>query len=459
MSEINLDAALVIFFEEARDMLAQIEQCVLELEQKPNDVEELNALFRCAHTIKGSAGLFGLTAVVGFTHHVETLLDELRNGAMQLDLALSSLLFGCRDHIAVLLELARTGGELDPADREREQSLLGQLRAAVSAGDRAPEGNPDPADAGRGAPMQAEAVAGRDGPGDWQILAQFRADTFRDGFDPLSVIAYLSTVARVDRVVPLLPAGLSFEACDPETCHLGFDIRVGGEASQATLESAFELVREDCELTIRRDEPVPPAVPADDGLPTADDRLGDLLVRQGNLTRDVLGDALRAQTVSQAPLGEILVSANVASRSVVEAALSTQSKLREARVEERSMVRIPAEKLDQLINLVGELVIAGAGVHSLAQTHKVPALIKSTMKVNSLVEEVRNGALSMRMVQIGETFSRFRRVVRDVCGDLGKQVELELLGTESELDKSVVDKIVDPLMHIVRNALDHGIER
>ena len=123
------------------------------------------------------------------------------------------------------------------------------------------------------------------------------------------------------------------------------------------------------------------------------------------------------------------------------------------------MVRIPAEKLDQLINLVGELVIAGAGVHSLAQAHKVPALIKSTMKVNSLVEEVRNGALSMRMVQIGETFNRFRRVVRDVCGDLGKQVELELLGTESELDKSVVDKIVDPLMHIVRNALDHGIER
>jgi two-component system chemotaxis sensor kinase CheA len=459
MSEINLDAALVTFFEEARDMLAQIEQCVLELEEKPNDVEELNALFRCAHTIKGSAGLFGLNAVVGFTHHVETLLDELRNGTMQLDLALSSLLFGCRDHIAVLLEQARTGDEPDPADREREQSLLGQLQAAVSGGDRALEGKPDPSDAGCPAPVQAEVVLGQDGPGDWQILAQFRADTFRDGFDPLSVIAYLSTVARVQRVVPRLPADLNFDACDPETCHLCFEIRVGGEASLSTLESAFELVREDCELTIRRVDPVPLALPADDGLPTADDRLGDLLVRQGNLTRGVLGNALRAQTVSQAPLGEILVSANVATRSVVEAALSTQSKLRDARIEERSMVRIPAEKLDQLINLVGELVIAGAGVHSLAQAHKVPALIKSTLKVNSLVEEVRNGALSMRMVQIGETFSRFRRVVRDVCGDLGKQVELELLGTESELDKSVVDKIVDPLMHIVRNALDHGIER
>jgi len=459
MSEINLDGALVIFFEEARDMLAQIEQCVLELEEKPNDVEELNALFRCAHTIKGSAGLFGLNAVVGFTHHVETLLDELRNGTMPLDLALSSLLFGCRDHIAVLLEQARTGKEPDSADREREQSLLGQLQAAVSGGDRALEGQPDPADAGCAAPVLAEVVSGRDGTGDWQILARFRADTFRDGFDPLSVIAYLATVARVQRVVPRLPADLSFDACDPETCHLSFEIRVGGEASLSTLESAFELVREDCELTIRRDDPVPPALPADDGLPTADDRLGDLLVRQGNLTRDVLGDALRAQSVTQAPLGEILVRENVATRSVVEAALSTQSKLREARIEERSMVRIPAEKLDQLINLVGELVIAGAGVHSLAQAHKVPALIKSTLKVNSLVEEVRNGALSMRMVQIGETFSRFRRVVRDVCSDLGKQVELELRGTESELDKSVVDKIVDPLMHIVRNALDHGIER
>ena len=284
-----------LFFEEARDMLAQIEQCVLELEEKPNDVEELNALFRCAHTIKGSAGLFGLNAVVGFTHHVETLLDELRNGTMQLDLALSSLLFGCRDHIAVLLEQARTGKEPDSADREREQSLLGQLQAAVSGGDRALEGQPDPADAGCAAPVLAEVVSGRDGTGDWQILARFRADTFRDGFDPLSVIAYLSTVARVRRVVPRLPADLSFDACDPETCHLSFEIRVGGEASLSTLESAFELVREDCELTIWRDDPVPPALPADDGLPTADDRLGDLLVRQGNLTRDVLGDALRAQ--------------------------------------------------------------------------------------------------------------------------------------------------------------------
>ncbi len=144
MTEINLDAALVTFFEEARDMLAQIEQSVLELEEKPNDIEELNALFRCAHTIKGSAGLFGLNAVVGFTHHVETLLDELRNGTMRLDLALSSLLFSCRDHIAVLLEQARSGGELDAADQAREQSLLRQLQAmsgGAGGGDAQPRGS------------------------------------------------------------------------------------------------------------------------------------------------------------------------------------------------------------------------------------------------------------------------------------------------------------------------------
>ena len=117
-----------------------------------------------------------------------------------------------------------------------------------------------------------------------------------------------------------------------------------------------------------------------------------------------------------------------------------------------------ADKLDQLINLVGELVIAGATSSSLAQTHRIPALTKNSKRINSLVEEIRNGALSMRMVPIGETFSRFRRVVRDVCTDLGKQVELVLHGSDAELDKSVVEKIVDPLMHIVRNALDHGIE-
>ncbi|HPU53919.1 MAG TPA: chemotaxis protein CheA, partial [Burkholderiaceae bacterium] len=463
MSELNLDAALETFFEEAREMLARIEQSVLELEEKPDDVEELNALFRCAHTIKGSAGLFGLTAVVGFTHHVETLLDDLRDGKLELDLSLSSLLFACRDHIAVLLEQARTGAALDSAEAAHEQSLLQQLQAHCGCPDGTPAQPVVPVMAGNAGASGVDSASADDADdadaAEWHLLARFSADTFRDGFDPLSVIGYLSSIVRVIRVVPVLPVGLSCDAFDPEACHLSFDIRVAGEAEQSTIESAFELVREDCELIIQRHDPQALQPLPDSGLPSADDRLGDLLVRQGNLTPDELIDALRAQSLTQEPLGEILVVGNATSRPVIDAALSTQTKLREARAGERSMVRIPAEKLDQLINLVGELVIAGAGVHSLAQTHKIPALVKSTQKVNSLVEEVRNGALSMRMVQIGETFSRFRRIVRDVCGDLGKQVELELLGTESELDKSVVDQIVDPLMHIVRNALDHGIER
>ncbi len=452
MSAINLDAALVTFFEEARDMLAQLEQSVLELEDKPNDIEELNALFRTAHTIKGSAGLFGLDAVVGFTHHVETVLDELRNGAIELDLTLSSLLFSCRDHIAVLLDLARSGSPLSHDDQARENALLSQLHGVSTAGG-------DAAPAAASGTQLAIASGSKESSvsNEWRIHARFGPNTFRDGFDPLSIIAYLSTLGNVIEIVPVLPDSIEFTTLDPETCHLSFLILLASEAGEAAIAGAFQFVREDCELSIERT----PAVPSKQGagsdqrMPEVE-QLGEMLLSQGAVTQEDIQTALHVQRTTNKGmrLGEILVAGKAVSRPVVDAALATQAKQRD----EQRMVRIPAEKLDQLINLVGELVIAGAGVHSLAQEHKIAALVKSTKKVNSLVEEVRNGALSMRMVQIGETFSRFRRVVRDVCGDLGKSVELELIGTESELDKSVVDKIVDPLMHIVRNALDHGIE-
>ena len=454
MSAINLDAALETFFEEAADMLEQLEQSVLELEEKPKDIEELNALFRCAHTIKGSAGLFGLNAVVAFTHHVETVLDALRNGEIALDLSLSSLLFDCRDHITLLLDHARAGSPPQADGQAQEHTLVARLLALVEPGAQTGAGGAVSAD---GAVADA-AVADDKARRRWRIQARFGANTFRDGFDPLSIIAYLASLGDLVAVQPELAPALEFATVDPETCHLAFEILLDTDAGHAAILGAFQFVMEDCELTL---EPVAPAAGramAVTGEPG--DRLGDLLLDTGVLTPDDLARALELQKAGKPPrpIGEILVETQVAPQRVVDAAVARQARIRDGRSEEQRMVRIPAEKLDQLINLVGELVIAGAGAHSLAQDHKAAALVKSTKKVNSLVEEVRNGALSMRMVQIGETFGRFRRVVRDVCGDLGKQVDLELIGSESELDKSVVDKIVDPLMHIVRNSLDHGIE-
>ena len=462
MSTNPFEAALGIFFEEANEMLLQIENSVLQLEGDPLDVEELNALFRAAHTIKGSAGLFGLKAIVAFTHHVETVLDELRSGQLNLDGSLSSLLFACRDHIAQLLSLAKQGGSSLAEDEARELVLVQKLQALMKGAQLPAASEP--------APTPSPDIAALSTANDiWSIQIAFGRETFRDGFDPVAMLIYLSTLGEIQQLHSRLSNELTlgdwddYVAFDPESCFLGFDIHLTSQADKTTLESAFGFVLNDCELSIAPPDSLTPTLVEKLSEPHAPERLGDLLLASGAVTPHELQVALAAQadSVAQgqaAPLGEILVAKQITTPAVVDAALARQQRHRDPPASEAKLVRVSADKLDQLINLVGELVIAGATSSSLAQTHRIPALTKNSKRINSLVEEIRNGALSMRMVPIGETFSRFRRVVRDVCTDLGKQVELVLHGSDAELDKSVVEKIVDPLMHIVRNALDHGIE-
>jgi len=191
-------------------------------------------------------------------------------------------------------------------------------------------------------------------------------------------------------------------------------------------------------------------------------------VGSGALTQKELDDGLTCQRLREAetegegtrrqPLGEILVEQGVVQPELVDAALQKQKQVREHKSQESRFVRVQADKLDQLINLVGELVIAGASASLLAQRSGDGLLQEATSVVSRLVEEIRDGALQLRMVQIGETFGRFHRVVRDVSRELGKEIELTISGAETELDKTVVEKIGDPLTHLVRNAVDHGIE-
>jgi len=204
-----------------------------------------------------------------------------------------------------------------------------------------------------------------------------------------------------------------------------------------------------------------------EGLGEDSSRLGEILVACGALTPNELAAALATQLTTEPPamLGDLLVEGQTVQREVVDAALSKQQKTQTQKAEESRFIRVSADKLDQLITLVGELVIAGAGTHTLAQRSGIggnigntAALRESTSNLNRLTEEIRESALRLRMVQIGETFSRFHRVVRDLSRSLGKEITLDISGAETELDKTVVDKIGDPLTHLVRNAMDHGIE-
>jgi two-component system chemotaxis sensor kinase CheA len=232
------------------------------------------------------------------------------------------------------------------------------------------------------------------------------------------------------------------------------------QADKAAIEKVFEFVRDDSRLVI-----LPPHSRISEYIslislqPGETTRLGDMLVRCGTLSPQELDMALDLQVDQPGkPIGTILVEQGSVQPEVVEAALTKQKQVKEMGAAESKSIRVDADKLDQLINLVGELIIAGASVNMIAHRSKVIELQESTSKLATLVEEVRDSALQLRMVRIGATFSRFQRVVHDVSRDLGKDIALQIDGEETELDKTVVEKIGDPLMHLVRNSMDHGIE-
>lgn len=400
----NLDAALQTFIAEARELLQDMEQALLRLESEPGDMQCLAAVFRAAHTIKGSAGLFGLDPLVSFAHVVEDLLDRLRSGSLAIDRERIALLLGCNDHLSALLEcVAVERREPGAALLANEQPLRDRLAACGGQAAAAPAT----------AVEQAEANPGRL----WQVSVRFGEDTFRHGMDPLSFLRYLDTLGERKALV-LHQQGISeAETFDPETCYLGFDLQLQAACDADTLAQAFAFVEGECELAIN----------------------------------EVPGEAMSEQlpAVSMEP-------------AVATAVHAPTPEPRPTQDNRQAWVRVRADKLEALINLAGELVTAGAGARLLAERAATgradEALLEATASVNELVEQVLEGALAMRMVPIGETFNRFHRVVRDVSQGLGKNIELVVSGGDTELDKALVEQLGDPLMHLLRNAMDHGIE-
>ncbi|RJF98910.1 chemotaxis protein CheA [Noviherbaspirillum saxi] len=455
----NLDDALQTFILESRELLEDMENALLNGAQAGTQDGMVNAIFRAAHTIKGSAGLFSLDHIVAFTHVVESVLDHVRDGKIAIGDELLALLLSCCDYIAVLIDGVESGQEgPDTAMAQRAAPLIEQLRGYL-AEEQAQAGLP-------AVVVEAESVEridSRRGNNDhWHISLRFGPDVLRNGMDPLSFIRYLGRLGTIVGMVTLPDALPLLEDMDAESSYLGFEIAFESAADKTEIENVFEFVRDDCRISI-----LPPHSRIADylrlieELPEQSAHLGEILVRCGSVTAHELDTALNAQAQAQpaTPLiGEVLIEQRTVQPVVVEAALAKQRQAGEQKSQENRSIRVDADKLDHLINLVGELIIAGASANLIARRAQIAELQECTSILSGLVEEVRDSALQLRMVKIGATFNRFQRVVHDVSREIGKDIELMVSGEDTELDKTVVEKIADPLTHLVRNAIDHGIE-
>jgi len=478
------DDSLQVFADEAEDLLALAEQALLNLDDlnnKADTLDGINDLFRTFHTIKGAAGLFGLDTIVDFTHIVESVLVKVREGGLQVEEEMVSLFLSSRDHLEKLVEQALSDeGALTADLKETDDRLLKKLGVylesssdvdATSSSGGSQLNNQENSSSsveGTTEPNTNQAVINEN----WHISLRFGLNTLRNGMDPMSFISYLNKIGEIKGVALLDDAIPQWCDFDPESCYLGFEIELSAPTTnKESLEEVFEFVQDDCKICI-----LPPHSHIDtyikliNELPECDMRIGDILVACGALTLAEKDGILTAQDQildeltmygegQQAPkIGKIAVDQQVVQQEVVDAAVNKQKAQKQQRDNSQQTIRVNALKLEDLVNLVGELVIGSANAELNSRRIGDVDLSEAMENLLHLVEEVRDTALGLRMVQIGETFNRYKRVVREVSRETGKDIELEINGADTELDKTLIEKIGDPLMHLVRNAVDHGIE-
>lgn len=462
----DLEAAKQGFLVEAEELLTAMEDALLHLENEPDDTEAINAVFRAAHTIKGTSGIFGFDDVVSFTHVTESLLDKIRDNEIAINKKIIEVLLKAGDHISDLVhDVIATENQLPDEHLQTSNELIQNLNVFMNIDESVLAQDDSTTETAESVIEDIQSDELYISPtNNWHISLRFGIDVLKQGMDPTSFIKYLQQIGSIITITTLPNKIPSLEDIDPESCYLGFELDLQSESSKEEIESVFEFVEEDCDICI-----LPPRssissyIELIKELPEEDELLGELLIKGKVLTRNELQKALSDQQEQCAEdekksIGEILIEQGVVDEEIVDAAAKKQKTVRIKKSAESRIVRVNADKLDELINMVGELVIASASASLLANRTDNEKLSETTSLVHDLVDSIRNSSLALRMVPIGETLHRFQRVVRDVSSQLGKDIALVITGADTELDKTVIEKIGDPLMHLVRNSLDHGIE-
>jgi len=454
------------FFIESRELLEEMESCLLEIERGDYTDETINSIFRSAHTIKGSSGMFGFDDIGHFTHVAENLLDKIRNKEIAINSDMVALLLDCVDHIAHLLdsvessEDGRVTGEILTHSEELMKKLNLYIGDSETDLHNTAQQEEKKTETGKTVIDSASVLNEC-----WHISLRFSQDVFRHALDPQSFIKYLETMGELKNIKVISEGIPPLDEINAENCYIGFEIDYKADVRKEDIEDNFEFMSDDCTLRI-----LPPRSSINDyiklldELPEDIEKIGEILREIGSLTEIELEEAVNMKMTRMVkelqgepvkPIGEILVENKMVQKEVLDAALEKQVKMKKT-----STLRIDAEKLDNLINLVGELVISGAAIKQISDDEIIQrnTLNKSVVEMSRLIEDIRDSTMNIRMVPIGETFKRFERVVRDLSRERGKEVDLVITGGETELDKTLIDMISDPLIHMIRNAVDHGID-
>ena len=385
-----------IFRQEAQELLEQIEQGLLDLAHRPGDRDLVDAVFRGLHTLKGSGAMFGFDALAAFTHHCETAFDRVRKGEVPASAELVSAVLNAQDHMRALAE----GRD---ASESAGHALLEALQRAVDGA--APDAPPAPA---AGPAMTT-----------WKVRFSLPADALANGTRPLPLLDELRELG--DCIVTALTDNVPvLAALNPAECHLGWEVILTTSHPRDAIEDVFIFVIDDMTLEI---EALETGAPVETGA--------------------------EAEAV-----GEVAQAATPALVTETRAEPAADAKAGRG----GDTVRVPAERLDELMDRVGELVIAQSRLTQVAAATTDTSLRDVAEEIERLAAELRDTMMVVRMVPIAQLFGRFRRLIHDLARDTGKTIELSTEGETTELDKTVIERLADPLVHLIRNAADHGLE-
>jgi two-component system chemotaxis sensor kinase CheA len=429
-----IDSLQQAFVVETSEILSELEMSLLELENSPTDSELIAKVFRALHTIKGSAAMFGFEDITMFTHDIETAYDLIRDGKIMADKRIIDLTLLARDEISNMLNSNDTH---DKINGEKTRNIIEAFRDIVSSFN-------DPVKHQKAelpyietndfnkiqTPLQLYYI--RFIPGN---------DLFMSGTNPLLLIDELREMGdlTVSAFVDNIPA---FYELNPESCFCYWDILLKTSMSIDNINDVFIFVADNCKITIENI--------TKETIDIADVDLENLqivIIADINYHKRDLRSVIKDYYGAPVP-SELL---HIKKQSQQIAAIHSDA-------DSVSSIRVSADKLDELVNLVGELVTLQARLSQIASSNNNNDMISVSEDVERITWALRDSALNIRMLPIGSIFSKFKRLVRDLSKELGKEVELFTEGAETELDKTVIEKLNDPLIHIIRNSIDHGIE-
>jgi two-component system, chemotaxis family, sensor kinase CheA len=434
-----MDELVKVFMDESEDEIRELESGLIRLEEDKEDEDTINRVFRAAHTIKGSAGLVGFDSVSNYTHTLENILDRIRKKDLTITKKLISTMLTSVDFLKRMIAAGSEGEEIDELEIDQSvQSLKRFSGTAKPAGD-----------------TQGEHSRLKDKSGEKivSVIMKFRPDILSTGQDPIMLIQELKDLGEIIESRAFTDAIPDLYNLVPTTCYTSWEIIMRTSRTITDVNNVFIFVMDENEILVTD---ISSQYKEGVDLTLAEKPIGEILVEKGLVKESDVEEALKEHKTT----GQALVEKGKVSRDAVEKMALAQSQSR--KIAKSSTIRVDTDKLDKLVNLVGEMVISVARMSQCASDIADTALSRSLQGAISALERIsrdlQEQVMRVRMVPVEGTFNRFRRVVRDLSFELGKKIEIKMSGTETELDKNVIEQISDPLKHMIRNSIDHGIE-